>query len=193
MDWYRDDELQPLVEIFQGRGSAEHAGAPRVTRNLTDREGCFVQDALKRGFHLGFVASGDHVGPGSTGVYAKSLTREDLMEALRNRRCFATTEERLVLDFRVGGHIMGEQISVAPGKKLKIVCRIDGTDTLREIVVFRDCEIFHRMDADDLGGKMKARFTITDTPEGNTSYYLRVHQTDDEVAWASPVWVTVEE
>jgi hypothetical protein len=41
------------------------------------------------------------------------------------------------------------------------------------------------------GAGPTARFTFQDTaPLGGTSYYyVRVIQTDDEIAWSSPVWL----
>jgi hypothetical protein len=191
MDWCRDDELQPLVEIFQSRGSAEHAGAPRVTRNLTDRPGCFVHDALKRGFHLGIVASGDHVGPGSTAVYAKSLTRKDILDALRDRRCYGTTEERIFVDFRANDHMMGEEFTTSPGDEIQITARVQGTDKLKEVVVFRNCEVFYRINEEELQRKDAIRISLSDEVNQDTHYYLRVVQQSDEIAWSSPIWISV--
>lgn len=42
-------------------------------------------------------------------------------------------------------------------------------------------------------GTRERSFTWTDTSEQAAFYYIRVHQTDGEMAWSSPIWVDVPE
>ena len=74
----------------------------------------FLREALEKGYQVGFTAgSDDHKGrpgaapPGSgsfgvygglTCIYASELTREGLWEALKARRCYGTTGQRILLD-----------------------------------------------------------------------------------------------
>ncbi|MFH1679461.1 MAG: DUF3604 domain-containing protein, partial [Candidatus Eisenbacteria bacterium] len=112
---------EPLVEISSIHGSSECFGCLKGIYNPVP--GAFVQDALARGYRLGFIGSGDgHVGhPGETdspcgglaGVFAAGKTREDVWEALHARRTYATSGERIVLEVRLGARWMGEEVSAA--------------------------------------------------------------------------------
>lgn len=84
----------------------------------------FALDALRRGLIVGLIAaSDDHSGrPGGSfpslpvfgvrsglaAVRANELSRRGILEALRQRNCYATTGERMVLTVTAGDHRMGE-------------------------------------------------------------------------------------
>ena len=55
---YHDSQLSPLVEVNSCWGSSEHLGALRQVPEGTV-PGFYVQDALARGYHLGFIGSSD--------------------------------------------------------------------------------------------------------------------------------------
>jgi hypothetical protein len=133
--------MVPLIEVHSHHGTFEW----------------FLEDALKRGFKVGFVAnSDDHTcrpgltysserfttKGGYTGVYAKSLTRNALWEAFWARRCYATTGERIILWVDVDGHVMGQYF--AGNEKPQINVRIIGTAPLHEVEVKRGLETMHR-------------------------------------------------
>ncbi|MCL4426545.1 MAG: DUF3604 domain-containing protein, partial [Firmicutes bacterium] len=110
---FHDPSLEPVIEISSVHGRFEW----------------MIEEALKRGYKVGFVAnSDDHTGrPGAayatsssfgvrgglTAVYAHELTREAIWEALWARRCYATTGERILLSFQADGHLMGEEYVTA--------------------------------------------------------------------------------
>ena len=118
----RDEEIEPVVEIFQCRGNAEYRGAPRminVSRHkpLATTDKGFIDHALRdKKYRLGFVASGDHngMGVGLACVWVKEVSRRGILEALRARRCFATTGDPIVVDFRVNGTWGGTPSRAAP-------------------------------------------------------------------------------
>src|SRR5690606_34506670 len=90
MSWeFNDPDIETVVEIFQCRGSAEYPGCPAEGKHVTPFEGCYVSDALARGYKLGFIASGDHnfMGLGVAAVYVKEVSPEGVFEALQARRC----------------------------------------------------------------------------------------------------------
>jgi hypothetical protein len=120
-----DPELEPLVEIYSMHGASEYAGCPREM--IKTVPGQHVQDALARGYRLGFVAAGDThssqpgnpllgFGPyrtlrhkaGLTAVMADRLDEPALFDALRARRVYATTGSRILLDVVVNGAGMGQ-------------------------------------------------------------------------------------
>jgi hypothetical protein len=122
---FHDPSLERLVEIYSGWGLFEW----------------FLSDALRRGMRVGFVGtSDDHKGrPGAAnpgthifGVYggltcvlAKELTREAVFGALRARRCYATTGQRILLDASCNEHPMGEEFRTSEPPTIR--CRVVGT------------------------------------------------------------------
>jgi hypothetical protein len=74
-------------------------------------------------------------------VYARELTREALWEALKQRRVYGTTGERIVLDVRCGEHWMGEEfsLSVPPTIQVKVI----GTNGIEKVELKRGVEVIH--------------------------------------------------
>jgi Protein of unknown function (DUF3604) len=130
----QDAELEPVFEICSCHGIFEWR----------------LHEALARGLKLGVLgASDDHTGrPGlafpSTpemtirgglgAVLATELTRESLFEALKARRCYATTGARILLDVRAAGHPMGTAFDADTPPR--ITANVHGTAPLEEICLF---------------------------------------------------------
>ncbi len=186
----RDLEFQTAVEIYQCRWSQEYVGCPHQAPYATRYGGASVQDALARGFRLGFIASGDHnnVGAGVAALLVKEVSRSGIIEALRARRCYGTTGDKIFLDFRINGHLMGEEFTAAA--KPQITASIEGTDQLASVVIFKNNKVVYEKKADDLGRRKSSTFDFVDENFGESAYYyLRVIQANNEMGWASPVWV----
>jgi len=201
-----DPEFDRLVEVYSTWGNSEYYGAPFPGAASDRVPGIGALDALKRGHRLGLMASSDghdgnpgnaqwsnrqphihhRLGSGFVAVLADELTRGDVWDAMYARRCYATTGVRIVLDFRVNGAIMGSEID-APEDGVNLVeAEVRGTAPLDRIELVRDGETIcvkscsgmtETLNAEDAGA------------EGPCFYYLRVFQTDGEMAWSSPVWV----
>ena len=152
-----------------------------------------VRAFLNRGGKTGFVGGTDtHEGrpAARTAVLAWELTRPAVFEALRHRRNYVVTNARIVLDFQVNGHFMGEEIEIED--KPEIVAEIKGTDEVEQVVIVRDGSIIYaqepRID------RVRLEYVDKDF-QGSSYYYLRVTQADkDEYgnpsqAWSSPIWV----
>ncbi len=152
-----------------------------------------VRAFLNRGGRTGFVAGSDtHEGhpAARTAVLAGALTRAAIFDALRHRRNYAVSGGRIVLDFRINGHLMGEGISVAGPPRLNVVAR--GTAPIAEIVIIRDGEVVHAVRP----GTKAVDCEFTDSNfAGQSYYYVRVTQSDRDKhgnpsrAWSSPIWV----
>ncbi len=121
---YNDPDIEPLVEIYQGlRSTYEYNGAPdpagRAVYEKDSRN--FVWDALARKLKLGFIASSDHRSTHMSyaAVYAKARDRASIFEGLKSRRTYAATD-RILVDFTIGKHLMGEEIWVAGQPELEV-------------------------------------------------------------------------
>jgi hypothetical protein len=206
-DWdHHDDEMQPLVEIYSKWGSSEFYGSsrPLARRIERNRRGGFVQDALVRGYRLGFTGGSDihNARPGAdhqsmfykrsglTAVYAHELQRQDLFYALKNRRCYATTGDRTLLAFTVNGQAMGQEFSVSSRHTPReIAVEVHACRAIQSIdIVKNNVDVYSRTDL-----PMDARVEWIDerAVEGTDYYYVRVTTVDGEMAWASPIWVSV--
>ncbi|NCO39497.1 MAG: hypothetical protein COZ06_15840 [Armatimonadetes bacterium CG_4_10_14_3_um_filter_66_18] len=152
-----------------------------------------VRGFLNRGGRTGFVAGTDsHEGKPAarTAVLAPELTRAAVFDALRHRRNYAVTNARILLDFRLNGHLLGEEFEIEG--KPRLVAEVRGTDMLDEVALIRDGVILYSISP-------KARSTrleyVDQSFEGTSYYYLRVIQADKDEhgnrshAWSSPIWV----
>jgi hypothetical protein len=187
-DWnFVDEKAQPVAEIFQVRGSYEYKGTPREAARSTPRPGYFLQDAWARGVVIGVIASPDHGGGyGKACVFAPELSRQAILEALRQRHCFGTSGARIFLDVRVDDYLMGEKVAKPPQEPVtvKVVarCPVD----IDRVEVCRDNRFIYT--TKPAGPKADFAFVDMDPPDGPSYYYVRVVQKDEEIAWSSPVW-----
>lgn len=191
-----DEDLMPVVEMYSCWGSSEHRLGPI---------GSGMQEGLRRGYKFGFIGGADshHGSPGHTGrpskyhklacregfaaVYASELTREAIFEALRRRSCYATTAERILLEFRVNGAEMGTELSTSPGDILEFKGIAGGTSAIETIQLIRDGEVIESV----CGSSLIEHFQCeSNAIKGQHYYYLRVTESDGEMAWSSPIWVT---
>ena len=193
-DWRDNDPVvEPVVEIYQGdRQNYEMPNAPR-SNNAEDSLGGwrplgFVSLALKKGYRLGFQASSDHVSTHMSycNLWVTSPTREGIMEAFHKRRVYGATED-ILADVRCGGHFMGEEF--ATSEPLAISVKLWGLANFAKVHIIKDGEYVYTTSP----GKKTVDFVWKDSAaeKGKTSYYyVRGEQSDGEIVWVSPMWVT---
>ena len=198
-DWRDNDpEVEPLVEIYQGdRVSNEYEGAPKAayTGNPASAPGGFrpagyVWNAWAKGYKLGVQVSSDHL---STHIsYACTLapefTRQALLDAMKARRSYGATDN-IILDYRLqaGGkeHMQGEIVPVSAPFQLKV--QAIGTRPIRQLDVIRSNKIISS--SHPMTDKVEFTFQDAQPLPGESYYYVRLQQVDDQVAWSSPIWV----
>jgi hypothetical protein len=192
-DWRNHDpQVEPFVEIYQGdRQDYEMPGAPRANASDDSISGYefngYVSNALGMGIQLGFEASSDHVSThiSFTNLWVTSPTRAGVMDAMRNRRMYGSTDN-ILADFRSGTHYMGETFTTSTAPIFTV--RLWGTAPFQTVVVIKDNNIVYSTSGDRF-----VAFNWQDlaTQSGKTSYYyVRGLQTDGQVVWVSPMWVT---
>jgi len=192
-DWRDNDpEVEPVVEIYQGcRQSYEYEGAPRSGNAQNSlggwRPAGFVWNALAKGYRLGFQASSDHISThiSYAMVFVEEPTREAILNAFKQRHCYGATDNILV-DVRLGEHLMGEEFTVT--QPPQILVHIEGTATVTQVDIVRDNHIVYTTQPN----QRVVDFTWRDTAApatGVSYYYVRVMQANEEIAWASPLWL----
>ena len=149
---YLDPKLSPVLEIYSEHGLSEwdrgphdyirHSIGGRWTRNT-------LREALRRGFRTGVIASSDdHLGyPGAygeglVGVYAKDLSREAILEAIRARRTIAVTGDRIALRATLNGKWMGSELAYTRDREIEI--DVQGADEIERIDVVKNGRVIAR-------------------------------------------------
>ncbi len=192
-----------LVEICSVHGSSEFYGCEAGIYH--PQEGHFVRDALSLGYKLGIMASGDthdgHPGQrsvnapvtGIMGVYAAELSREAVWEALKKRQVYGTSGPKIILNFRVGDSPMGSEIKWPKSRgPIPIVLRTVCCEKIERIEIIRSGVPIFVETSEKIDGVFAVLLIEDPKPQEGTSwYYARVIQKDGNMAWSSPVWVTV--
>ena len=188
----------PLLEVTSGHGAFEWV----------------LQRALRHGYHPAVIGSSDvHLptlgapmaahcfrgrfnkelnirdsGFGSgqvAGVYAAACERQSIWQAIQNRRTFATTGARIILDVSVNGEAGGSIIESSGPVVINI--RAHACAPVERVDLIRG----NRCLASWLPGTLDVTHDYTDAqPLREGAYYVRLRQTDGEFAWSTPVWVT---
>ena len=115
---HSDPLLEPLIEIMSMHGTFEW----------------FIRNYLSNGHQVGFVAaSDDHLShPGYSApnrltlaqrgglgaVLAPERSRDAIFDGMRARRTYATTGDRMILDVRLNGALMGQRTDYAEDRHL---------------------------------------------------------------------------
>ena len=194
-DWdHHDDVAEPLVEICSVHGNSDFYGCPGQIYSPT--KGTFVQDALERGFRLGILGSGDthdgHPGrrsadypsTGVAGIWARELTRSGIWEALLAKRVYGTSGARIILEFEIDGHLMGENFATEGEAEKIITVRAVGTAEIDLLEILENTEVIFR----DAVGAAEVELNQAYTVKPGAYYRVRLYQTDGEMAWSSPIW-----
>lgn len=200
-DWRDNDPVvEPIVEIYQGdRMSYEKEGAPRAGYDPQSGQlpanvagwypKGYVNLALEKGYRLAFQASSDHWSTHISFfvILAEGRDRKSLLDAVLKRHCYGATDN-IVLDWRSGDHLMGDEMTA--DRPPSFQAHVVGTGKLAKLEVLRDSEVVATLPAS--GNEYRGEWTDPQPRPGTHYYYLRVLQADGEIAWGSPIWVTLK-
>jgi hypothetical protein len=148
-----------------------------------------------------WTAHTQHTG-GLAATWARENTRPGIWDALRERRTYATTGVRILLEFTADGRRMGERYSTAELPTLSVSAA--GTNTIESVEIVKyDGESYTavhtvRPEAETCSFQFR-----DDGFHGDSMYYVRVSQVDElwrspwshttrEMAWSSPIWIDTE-
>src|SRR5207253_2412937 len=115
---------------------------------------------------------------------AERHDRGAILAALKQRHAYGATDD-IILDVRSGNHIMGDAFKTSVAPALEIA--VKGTKTLAAVHVLKDSEIVHTFKPNQK--EFRGTWTDPKPSEGTHYYYVRVEQADEELAWASPLWI----
>ncbi|MEW6355792.1 MAG: DUF3604 domain-containing protein [Planctomycetota bacterium] len=217
---FHDPVHECLVEIYSTWGACEKHGNPRWTHSEIPgggvqaalargyRMGIIASSDTQFGMPGRSYPERWEVKPfqgGLAAVYAKELTREAIFDAFKRRHCYGTTGARIIVEFFVNDQPMGSEVEIpfqeseAP-RRLKV--RVIGAEDIREVVIVRNNVDIYRVggsgpwvefdyEDDEAMREAMAESEQTECGAGSIYYYLRVTQSDGEMAWCSPVWTTL--
>jgi len=193
-----DHELRAGVEVYSEWGDT-----------VSSNENGNISEGLSRGHRFGFFAATDnHDGwmgnplsikyelAGIAAFWAPSLTREHIFDALAERRVYATSGNRTIVDFQlVEGDTTVRSGDEIIARNPTFTWSVYGSHTVESIVLTavplevgaRPDEIYTTQpDALDVEGQYA--WTAWDGSE--QAVYLSVFMDDGELAYATPIWIS---
>jgi len=191
-----DTRFEPLVELWSMHGSSE--GYDPDDRPLILRDPArYVYSALRRGVRLGFVAGSDthSARPGGSAkeprpywggmaaVWADSLSRRSVFEALRARRTYALTRARIVLKMTLNGAWMGSEIPLTDEARIQIDAW--APSVVQKVEILRNTVPIHTA----IQTRDEVHIQFSEVVAKPCFYHCRVTLADGNLAVCSPVWV----
>ncbi len=228
-----DPELEKLVEIYNSSGSSEttieegnlHPIRYSSKEERKAAESGSILNALKKNHRFGFVAGGldnkvplrkknkeekeekwNQYSPGLTAILSKEQTREAFVQALLARACYATTGEKIIIDFSIAGVGIGGELTTQskPGLMFNrhIAGYVVGCAPLKEVALIRNGVKIHLFSIEDNSSDFvyddeeelsKILLPSPDQRPPFVFYYLRVLQENGHMGWSSPIWIDCPE
>lgn len=209
--WIKEmDEVVSLIEIINGPSTTKGAGVEPAEIMEAD-----YHQFLNLGFHISPTADQDNhfytwgtATHARTGIIATSLTKTNILEAMRARHTYATTDENLRIIVHVNGHLTGDRLAPPPaGSALSIEISLVDDD---EPEADYDIQVF----SDIIGGTKEAEvievFSIEGNPAAGEVYtlddlqysggkqyvffkFIQYHEHGNpDIAWTAPIWFDAE-
>jgi hypothetical protein len=187
------DQVMALCEVLNSTAFSTNV-TETETRRSNYEEAC--NKVLEAGYHVAFSTNQDnHCAnwgasyTNRTGVLiptGTALTHDSFIEALKARRVFATMDKASQLVLTANGKMMGERFTNSGPLTLvanfaSTAGKTVGAVAIMEGVPGRNGTVTQMSDA--------ATSTFTPAP-GEHFYYAKVTQSDGNVLWSAPVWVT---
>jgi hypothetical protein len=164
-DWRRaDPELVTGVEIASQHGSFEWFGKRYLEQG---NQIGYVGGSDNHQGHPGYSSSSVNIVEsknGLTAAWASGLDSEKIFSAIRNRSVYATSGERVLLDFSINGSAMGGVLDTSVSRKIK--AKVSGTSCLRLVEIRKGSQILKAISfAGSLGDSKILRIAFSSTSE----------------------------
>lgn len=179
------DSLISLIEVGNGEGAIGSDGYfpsyEYYTRALD--KGWHVAPTNNQDNHKGYWGDAN---TGRTVILADSLTRDNIYDALRNMRTYATEDNDLEIQYTLNGEIMGTILDQTPDNANIKVSLKDPTDSAIgkvEVIVNGGLSVATENVSTS---ETEIEFNL---PTDYSYYYIRVTQPDKDTAVTAPVWV----
>lgn len=145
-----DSSFSPVVEIFSEHGNSLECDTHKGMYGHSMGGMEYAQSGLiqmERGKRFGVIACTDnHYGypgcytEGLTAVIAEELNRDQIFNAIQKRHTYAVTGDRIKLDFKVNGQIMGSEIPF--DSSVDIDLTVEARDPLQCVELYKNSKIF---------------------------------------------------
>jgi hypothetical protein len=196
-----DPRVQTCFEVVSCHGAYERQGFATIGTRGDDKPGQFVADALDAGLRFGLTGGSDGHGlnwhhgicrmadshrSGLTAVFAEDRTRAAVLDALRARRCYATSGAKILLSFEIDGRPMGSELEVTG----PVECRVEAVGTAPFVSASLVTNGGAEIPLDPADDRVDARLSLDPPVPGAWAYhFVRLVQQDGHVAWSSPIWL----
>ena len=97
--------------------------------------------------------------------------------------------DNIILDYRLraGDNEFLQGDVVGNGGDFRLWVNVVGTAPIRQIDIIKNNTFLHTRQ--QLGREVNLSFVDNEPTPGESYYYVRVVQIDDQIAWSSPIWV----
>lgn len=153
----------------------------------------FYDEALTNGWKIAAGGSSDnHSGTWGTdndyrlAVLANNLTRDDLYNAMLEKRFFSTLDNNIKMSFKINGSEMGSTVEGGINKSIQILVTDGDGEIFTEIELIKNGVVFNTWNPNVSNVNIAESVTISD----GDYYYIRVTQADNDEAISSAVFVS---
>lgn len=194
-NWKEDSINEVLCEIYSSQwGRFENRNHPMILKARANVQDNTVVDFLNKRKKWGITASSDgHDGKpgygGLTGVYAKEKTRENIFQALSERKTIASAHPRIIIQCDINGYDIGDIITIN-GENRTINIKAIAPYNIHKLEIIKIGEIFiERLNVNNF---IDETFLDDEKISKDTYYYIRFKLDNGHIGWTSPIWCTVD-
>ncbi|RYU80103.1 CehA/McbA family metallohydrolase [Hymenobacter persicinus] len=156
------------------------------------------QRMLAKGYHVGISLDHDNhnttfgrTTPGRLVILSPTLTKANLMQALRNRRFFASDDWNAQVNFTLNGQPMGTIMEGTGNASLSVNVADGDNESVRSITLMRGVPangVNAVSVATTPAGTAALTYTDTNVPNSAYYYYAIIIQNDGDRIVTSPIW-----
>jgi hypothetical protein len=158
----------------------------------------YFEKLLSKGYHLGPSIDHDNHNttfgrtlPGRTVVLANTLTKTDILDALKASRYYASDDWNIQVNYTLNGLYMGTTSNITanptisvtitdpdgePTSKIQLYYGVPGSNSLPTILTTAN-------------NTNTLTYTHSIAVGSNYYYYLKITQVDGDLVWTAPIWI----